>query len=139
MGSQALAGKQAVLEVGDTTPPAQPTVWTPLVEVYEIGDFVINRASYDVTSHGPSIYRNVIPGLADVIEQNISLNYVEAQYQTLFDNMEAGDLLWFRTYWPDSKYHQYEAYVGNVSSMTPLDDRIMYTVTLRVTQDPAFV
>ena len=138
MGSQAIAGKQAVLEVGDTTPPTVPTVWTPMVEVYEIGDFVINRASYDVTTHGTSIYRNVIPGLADVIEQTVSLNYVEAQFQTLYDNVNDGDLLWFRTYWPDDKYHIYEAYVGNISSMTPLDDRITYTITLRVTQDPDF-
>lgn len=139
MGSLAIAGKLAVVEIGDIKPPSLPTTWTEITEVYEIGDINVNRGMYDATYHGDSIYRAQMVGLADAMSIQLSCNYVETQYKTFWDlaNDSAADgpLEWFRIRWPDGYWHRFEAFVGGVSSQTPLDERITYQVTLACTQD----
>lgn len=138
MGSQAISGKFAILKQGNSVPPLPPTTWTALEEVFDIGEVNINRTMYDVTFHDPSIYRSQIPGVADVINIVCSLNHIEDQYLALRDLMETGTLQWWRIEYPDSTTHEFKAYVGQVSSLHPLDDRLTYTITLGATQGFTF-
>lgn len=142
MGSLAIAGKLAIVEIGDIKPPTIPTSWTQLTEVVEIGDFNFSRGKYDATYHGASIYRAQMIGLADPIDIVLTLNYIQTQYKTLWDlaNDTAADgpLEWFRIVWPDGWWHRFEAFVSSINAITPLDDRITYQVTLAQTQDVFF-
>ena len=139
MGSAAIAGKIAVVQIGDTVPPVSPTGWTDLAEVYEIPELPIVRNRYNTTFHDSSIYSSQTPGLIPPIDWVISCNYIQAQYDTFWGLLNSttvdGPLQWFRLLWPDAYYHQFEAFVAGLTPATPLDERITYQVTLAVTQD----
>jgi len=135
MGSLAIAGKFAILEMGNTAPPTPPTAWSTLTEVYEIGDINFHRSRYDTTHHGPSIFRSQIVGLCDIIDVTASLNYVAAQYDAIYAIWINGELNWWRLWWPDDTNHVFESYVGEITDTTPLDERITYSIILSSTQD----
>ena len=139
MGSLAIAGKLAIVEIGDVKPPATPAVWTELTEVVDIGDVPFVRETYDATFHSDSIYRAQMIGLAEPMNITLTLNYVNTQYAALWalaNNTAAdGPLEWFRIVWPDGWWHRFEAFVSGMTATTPLDDRITYQCNLSTTQD----
>lgn len=145
MGSSAFAGKPVVIELGDTLPPAPcttATVWTALAEVTEIGDLVLNRSVYDATSHGASIYRDQILGIADPVNIDLKLNYTApaSNYSpewVKFNVVQAASY-WYRIYYPDDYWHRVEAFVGGLTSSTPLDEKIEFSLKLVCTQDILF-
>jgi len=127
--SNAIAGKYAVLEKGEGTPP---TIWAEVDEIFSIGDLTQRFSVYDVTHHGPSPYREILPGLYDVIEMSIEMNYVWAQYEEFKGYAESRVSAWWRLRYEDSSTHTFQAYVTECSPKTPLDDRITYSIILTI-------
>lgn len=127
--SDAIAGKYAVLERATDDPP---TIWETIEEVFSIGDLTQRFSLYDVTSHGPSAYREVIPGLFDLIEIDLEMNYIWLQYEIFKGYADARVPYWWRLNYQDGSKHTFSAYVVECSPKTPLDDRITYAVTLAI-------
>jgi len=134
MATAALAGKQALVQIGSGGPP--PTAWAEIVEVYDIGELPVERAIYDVTGHSSSFYRETISGLYVISSLTMGANYVKAQYETLFSKIGEDDpalaIDYYRLLYPDDFYHEFQASVTNVTPVTPLDDRLTYNLTLTI-------
>lgn len=126
----ALAGKQSTIEVGTGGPP--PDTWTAIEEVYDIGELPIERATYDVTSHGSSYYREFISGLYVIPQLTMGANYVETQYDTLFSELGTDAIGYYRLRYPDDTTHEFQAIITSVTPVTPLDDRLTYNLTLTI-------
>jgi hypothetical protein len=139
MGSAAHPASLVVIQQGDIKPPASPTLWTPLSEVLEIGDFEINRPAIDVTSHGATIFAEQIAGgKIEPIDVQITMVYEQLAYQTMWnlvtDTAQDGPLEWWRLLYPDTYYHQFEAFVRRISSINPLREAQTFQVNFAVTQ-----
>lgn len=134
--SDAIAGKFSVMEIGSGGVP--PTSWSELTEVYDIGDLPIRLGTYDVTSHGASRYREILPGLFEISELTMNANYVQAQYDQLYTMAETISNEWFRLRWPDDTAHTFSGYITDVTPTTPLDERITYAITITVTGQIAY-
>lgn len=128
--TQAIAGKQATIEIGTGGPP--PDSWTAIEEVVDIGELPIEREIYDVTSHGTGFYREFISGLYVISQLTMTANYVEAQYASLFSEAGSDNLGYYRLRYPDDTTHLFRALVTNVTPVTPMDDRITYNLTLTI-------
>lgn len=131
--SGAIAGKNATIEIYEEGPPI---TWTPLSEIKNIGDMTLKAGVYDVTSHGPSLYREIKPGLYEISDLSMECNYiddaVQQQYQTFFTKFLNSTLASYRLRWPDDTAHTFEAYVTDITPTTPLDDVIKYNLTLTI-------
>jgi len=134
MSTAALAGKQAVIQIGSGGPP--PTLWEEIVEVYDIGELPVERAIYDVTGHSASFYRETIAGMYVISSLTMGVNYVNEQYEMLFSKIGEDDpalaIDYYRLLYPDNYYHEFQANVTNVTPVTPLDDRLTYNLTLTI-------
>jgi len=130
--SDAIAGKYAVLEKATETPPTPPVTWTVVEEVFSIGDLTQRFSVYDVTSHGPSSYREILPGLYDLIEVTLEMNYLWEQYEDFKGYADSRVPAWWRLKYQDDSTHTFQAYVTECSPKTPLDDRITYSVILTI-------
>lgn len=140
--SNAIAGKKALIQLGNNTPPAPPDTWEDVDEIRDIGDMPLRAAIYDVTSHGPSLYREIKPGLYEISEFTMTANYlddsVSSQYAELYTKFLNSTISWYRLMWPDDSTHTFKGYVTDITPTTPLDDVITYNLTITIDGDVVY-
>ena len=144
MGSLAVAGKTAVLQVAGEIPPIAPVTWVDMVEVTEIGNFNVDRALYDVTFHSSSDHSDQIVGRRLPVLLDFEANFVYTEYVSAYwDKFINKELSWYRILPPDGElvghgFWLFEAYMKALVVVTPLDGAIKIDGTLAITQDYTF-
>lgn len=145
MGSAAMTGKTAVLQVATELPPTPPVAWTDLTEITVIGNFIQERAIYNATFHSSDEFSSQITGVKMPETLDFTTNYIPADYvsqlQTPYGDNE---LRWYRILPPDGEtigqgYWQFEARISKIEVSTPLDGLVTIDGTFAIDQEQQFV
>lgn len=133
MASLAIAGNCAYVERETATPGTYETI----VEVFDIGDLPLSMSTYDVTYHKTDClaarYRDIIPGMYDIVVFPIEANYTSGEFDKVFTASETADVEKYRLRYPDGYGFTFDAFVTNVTPKTALDDRLTFSFDLTVT------
>lgn len=138
MPSLAIAGNCAYLEKETAT----PGTYEVISEVFSIGDLGLSMSTYDVTYHKTDClsarYRDIIPGMYDIVVFPIEANYTSAQFDIMFELSETANIENYRLRYPDGYGFSFSAFVTNITAKTQLDDRITFSFDLTVTGQVVF-
>ena len=115
------------------------STYTQLLNINSISGPSFSRDEIDITTlENQSGYREYILGLRDAGSLSLTLNYEKAGYQTLLDMYDADQLYEWRITLPDASTFEFSGYVMELPLTIPVDDKISFDCTIRVTGAPTF-
>lgn len=141
MSTQAIAGKFTTIEINGDLPPLgpDPSGWTQLAEVTDIGQIPLSRTLIDVSYHDVNIWPERIVGMANPTNIDLELNFIHEQYSFLNQLWDDEETRWFRVVirprWNMQIGESYwqiliEALITDVSVTAPIDAGVIANVSL---------
>lgn len=129
--TKAILGATTQLGKGDVYP--DPTVYTPVLEIYNMGEITRNREFVDVTSHDLTNFdREFISGLNVPTTLAIEANYIANQYEEMLTLYNSGIEWGYEISYPDGAKHVFGAIVVDLSLRVPLAEQMTHALTLQV-------
>lgn len=105
--------------------------WTEVAEVLECPPPSPEVDEAELThQQSPDYYREFVATLIDPGDTEITLNYTPASHELAMTKIRQS--IWWRIELPDGTTFDFKAYVKSVSNENPIDDRITFSITLRV-------
>ncbi len=132
MTSAAISGIGAVIQRGDG---ASVEAFTTLAEVSNIGGPNISRDTIDVTTlDSVNGFREFIAGFRDGGEVVLDMNWTRASYDLLKTDFDTNASRNYKIIMPDSGSTEFDfaAWVINIATNIPTDDKITMTATLKI-------
>ncbi len=138
MATQAATGFGTLLKAGDGV---GPETFTTILENISLAGPPLTRETVDATNHeSPDGYREFLPSLADGGEVSGEGNLIMDTTQTnLLTDHQNGTLRNFELLVPlkgGSKKWSFAAYVTQFEASYPIDDKMTYAFSLKVTGKP---
>lgn len=109
-------------------------VYTTIGEQIDVTPPGVSVDSIDASHEGSaSAHREFIPGLADAGEISFELHYVPTgtAEEQLYDMLRTTQLC--RSVFPSGAYASYSAFITSMEPETPIDDKMVMAVTMKVT------
>ena len=136
--TQAASGFGTKLKVGDGGGPEN---FATILENFEIAGPAVTREAIDATNHdSPDGYREFIPGLKDGGEVTGTGNTIlDSSQLGILTDLENGTLRNFELeipVKPTPKKWSFAALVTSFEPAEPIDDKMTYTITLKVSGKP---
>jgi len=139
MSTKAIIGHGTKVQFGDKADfNDTPVVYTPLTGVESVNPVSPEVDDIDITDFDSlEAWREFKPGLKDGGEVEITLQYEESQNSTLQGTLLAVTRAW-QVLFPDGSDVQFNGHINGIDHEDPVDDKIMQTVTIKVTGKPIF-
>ena len=131
MASNAISGVGTVFQRWDGS-----SAWVALAEVNSIGGPSKTRDTIDVTSlDSVDGYREFITGFRDAGTIQLGMNFTRESYDIVNDDFESDVAQNYEIVFPDADNTTFEfaAFVTEVPTDIPMDDKITVSVTLKIT------
>ena len=101
----------------------------------------LTRDTFDRTHHqSPKRFREFGAALLDAGEMSLSVQMSGPGGLTSFiEDMTTAEVVKYKMVWPDATEWLFDGYVIAVTPETPIDDKQMASITIKLTGVPAFV
>lgn len=111
---------------------------TPIAEITNIDGIEISADDIDVTSHDSEGWREFVQGLKDAGEVSIEGNFNGDNSQAgLLALLKTGESVAMQIAFPEDVATWYfNGYVKGLSTGAPMDDKIAFAATIKVTGQP---
>lgn len=135
MSNNATSGFGMILEY-ESSPNSD--TWVAVAEIYNAGGLKMSRSDIDATTHeSPDGWKESRPGLKEPGDYTFEAHMLNSDPQFIAD-FAAGTMRQWRTKTPHSppKVRVFPGYVKNIEEDTPIDDRMVFKVTLKISGKP---